>query len=506
MAALEIETATTARLWLLGPLFIGLLFSVVLGLMTEFLKDCCKEASSKWKGKDVIEVGSDPANPSSSKLESDLGAKKIGFSEDILLSKLPPNGKEVPFVVPNLKATYIQPNFHWNYEETLPGLPRAQYTERKLELSKGLQHVPDIDDVYNPNYMITPFAIGPGRKKLPKGNPVSPHGSAWDLRSPQQSNAQGLSSSMLDLSSPQRTQRFSSTSSLNSTASSLRDSLGSSRSLDGFLDDFGKLNLKLSYRADVEQIWITVVQIKDLYLHYKPTEKVQVYLKGTLTLPKPVHFKSSVKDGNTVLIFMETFVFNIKLAILQTHGLVIRVATQLPRKRAIGECAMSLRELSNGESDLWLNINPLSKNPTCHALLRVGTCFQAVSNRVQLQILEVQNLPSSSSPLTLTFYVKIMMETRDGLFDKKKTRPLKSVNGQVKWGETFLFSVVQNELHLHRVSFTLKLYSKSSVRRKHHLGQVVIGWDSTGMALEQWKDTSANPEKLVMNWHNLSLS
>lgn len=506
MAALEIETATTARLWLLGPLFIALLFSVVLGVMTEFLKDCCREASSKGKRKDVTEVPSDPADLLSSKLESNLGAKKTGFSEDILLSKLPLNGKEVPFVVPNLKPTYIQPNFHWNYEETLPGLPRAQYVERKLELSKGLHHVPDIDDVYNPNYMITPIGLGTGRHVLPKGNPVSPYGSAWELRSPQQINAQGLSSSMLDLSSPQRTQRFSSTSSLNSTASSLRDSLGSTRSLDGYPDEFGKLNLKLSYRADVEQIWITVVQIKDLYLHYKPTEKVQVYLKGTLTLPKPVHFKSSMKDGNTVLIFMETFVFNIKLPILQTHGLVIRVATQLPRKRIIGECAMSLRELSNVESDLWLSINPPSKNPVSHAVLHVGTCFQAVSKRVQLQILEVQNLPSSSSPLTQTFYVKIMMESRDGLFDKKKTRPLKSVNGQVKWGETFLFHVVQNEFDLHRVSFTLKLYSKSSVRRKQHLGQVVIGWNSTGMALEQWKDTSANPEKVVMNWHILSLT
>ncbi|XP_072895323.1 tandem C2 domains nuclear protein [Hemitrygon akajei] len=501
MAAFKVDPSTAETPWLLVPVFIGLLFVVVLGISTEFLKDCCKEAmKEKKKG------ATKDKTTQSSKLETNMGSKKIGFTEDILLAKLPPNGKEVPFVVPNLRTTYIQPNFHWNNEEALSVLSRAQYNERKLELSNSLQNMPDFDDVYNPNYMIPSIIPGSGRHVLPKGKAISPSGSAWELRSPKLSNTQSLSSSMSDLSSGQRAQRYSSTSSLNSNASSLMDSLGSSRSLDGFSDEFGKLNLKLSYRPDVEQIWITVVQIKDLYLYNKPTEKVNVYLKGTITIPKPVQFKSSVKDGGTTLVFMETFVFNIKLPLLQTHGLVIKVVTQQPRKRVIGECAISLRELSSVESDLWLNINPLSKVPPCHALLRVGTCFQAVSNRVQLQVLEVQNLPSSSLPLTLTFYVKIMMETKNGLFDSKKTRPVKAVNGQVKWGETFLFPVTQNELQFQRVSFTLKLYSKSSVRRKQHLGQVVIGWDSTGVALEQWQDTSSNPEKIVVNWHNLSLT
>ncbi|XP_069772212.1 tandem C2 domains nuclear protein isoform X2 [Narcine bancroftii] len=439
MAALELDTSVTASPWLLVPAFIVLMFSVVLGIAAEFLKDCCRDAIPSKK--DVAEVPCDPANPPS-KPETNLGSKKLGFTEDILLSKLPPNGKEIPFVVPNLKTAYIQPNFYGSYEEAMSGFSRAQYTERKLELSNALQHVPDIDDVYNPNYMISPISPGSGKHVLTKGKMGSPHGSAADLRSPKLSNSPGLSSSMFDLSSIHQSQRLSSTSSINSTASSLRDSLGSTRSLDGHPDECGKLNLKLSYRPEVEQIWITVVQVKDFYLRYKPTEKVHLYLKGILTLPKPVQFKSSIKDGNM----------------------------------------------------------------TCHALLRVGTCFQAISNRIQLQVLEIQNLPSSSTPLALTFYVKIIMETRDGLFDKKKTRPLKSVNGQVKWGESFLFPVVQNELHLQRVSFTLKVYSKTSVRRKHHLGQVVIGWDSTGVALEQWHDTSDNPEKVVINWHHLSLT
>ncbi|XP_067848082.1 tandem C2 domains nuclear protein [Heptranchias perlo] len=507
MAAQQIDTSTTASLWLLIPVFIGLLLSIVLGLTTDFLKDCCKKAFSKENKKDdtkskIPEESKSPAL----RPESSSGPRKIEFTEDALLSKLPPDGREVPFVVPNLKATYIQPNFPWSYEEAVPGFSRTYYAERKMELSTALQHMQDINEVYNPNYMLQHISPGAGIHMLPKWKTGNPYGSAWELRSPKIINANNLSNSMFDLSSPQRTQRISSSSSINSTASSMMDSQGSSRSLDGLPDDFGKLNVKLSYSLAVEQIWITVVQVKDLYLHCKPTEKVNVYLKGIITLPKPVHFKSSVKDGASYLMFMETFVFNVKLPILQTHGLVIQIVIQTPRKRVIGECSVSLRELSNVESDLWLDINPPSKIPTCHALLRIGTCFQAVSNRIQLQILEAQNLPSSSTPLTLNFYVKIVMETTDGLFDKKKTRPLKSVNGQVKWGETFLFPVIQNKIHLQRVSFSLKLYSRSSVRRKHHLGQVVIGWDSSGEALEQWQDMSANPEKVVVKWHNLNLT
>ncbi|XP_067894785.1 tandem C2 domains nuclear protein [Heterodontus francisci] len=501
MVALQLGTPSPASLWLLVPVFIGLLFGVVLGLTADFLKNCCKKTFSKeneiddTKSKIPRELASPASQPES-------GRKKIGFTEDILLSKLPPDGREVPFVVPNLKATYIQPNFYQNYDDTVPGFSRTHYTERKLELSR---HRQDIDEVYNPNYMLPHITPSLGRHMLPKGQTGSPSGSAWELRSPQMSNAQGLSSSMFDLSSPRQAQRYSSVSSVNSSVSSLMDSQGSSRSLDTLPDDFGRLNLKLCYRPEVEQIWITVVQAQDLYLRCKPTEKVNVYLKGTLTLPKPVHFKTSVKDGASHLVFMETFVFNIKLPFLQTHGLVIKIVTQIPRKRVVGECSMALRELSSVESNLWLDISPPSKSPTCHALLRIGTCFQAVSNRIQLQILEVQNLPNSSTPLTLNFYVNAIMETRDGLFDKKKTRPLKAVNGQVKWGETFLFPV-HSELHLQRVSFSLKLYSRSSVRRKHLLGQVGIGWDSSGEALEQWKDMSANPEKVVVKWHNLNLT
>ncbi|KAG8126428.1 hypothetical protein E2320_021521 [Naja naja] len=68
-------------------------------------------------------------------------------------------------------------------------------------------------------------------------------------------------------------------------------------------------------------------------------------------------------------------------------------------------------------------------------------------------------------------------------------------------GETLMFPVSQNE---HGINFLIKLYSRSSVRRKHFLGQVWLSSDSNSAeAADQWRDTIANPEKVVVKWHNI---
>lgn len=55
---------------------------------------------------------------------------------------------------------------------------------------------------------------------------------------------------------------------------------------------------------------------------------------------------------------------------------------------------------------------------------------------------------------------------------KKKTRLLKASSGRVKWGESMIFPLVQNEKE---IVFLIKLYSRSSVRRRHFVGQVSGG-------------------------------
>lgn len=112
----------------------------------------------------------------------------------------------------------------------------------------------------------------------------------------------------------------------------------------------------------------------------------------------------------------------------------------------------------------------------------------------------------------------------------KKTRALKASEGQCQWKETFHFLLATLDQDC---TLAVKLYSRSSMRRKQCLGQVSpsshlrgtqacfeqrfrgfelrrclqvqLGFGSpVPEAAEQWKDTMAHPEKVVAAWHSLS--
>uniref|UniRef100_A0A8C0G775 Tandem C2 domains, nuclear n=1 Tax=Chelonoidis abingdonii TaxID=106734 RepID=A0A8C0G775_CHEAB len=474
----------------------------------ECLKNCCKGCFcvEKEKNDSSMEKESEAAAENRQNivekppLSSVSVKRQVGCSEDYLLAKLPSDGRQVPFVLPQLKLAYVQPKNLGSLSHVgeIQGSARAFVSDRKAELSNIYQQGPHGDVVYNPFYRqqhISPDLT----RRFPEKSDVRLYGSGKNS---------SCSPSFLTRRFKCR-REYDSVSSVPSSTSSKKDSQGSNRSLDtitlsGDERDFGRMNVKLCYVPSAEQIWITILHCKDLSWPSSYGENPYISVKGILMLPKPVQFKSSAKEGSNDIEFMETFVFTIKLKILQTVRLVFKIQTQTPRKKTIGECALPLRELSSQESDHWLDIIPPSKVSVCKAELQIGTCFQAINSRIQLQILEAQSLPSSSTPLSLNFFVKVSMFSTEGLICKKKTRLLKSTNGQVKWGEMMIFPVSPNE---QGINFLIKLYSRSSVRRKHFLGQVWLSSNSNSSeAADQWRDTIANPEKVVIKWHNINPS
>ncbi|XP_060612612.2 tandem C2 domains nuclear protein isoform X1 [Anolis sagrei] len=487
----------------------------------EFIKNCCR--GCLYIGKEKNDASLEKESEVTDKYKSNIVEKpplssvsvkrQVGCSEDYLLSKLPPAGQEVPFVVPQFKLAYVQPkNLGHSYRGGVQGSAVASFGDRKTELSSAYQQRPLVDVVYNPFYMHhQPPPLSPDLVRCcpEKMDNRRLYGSVCDLRSSTLPGSSSFSHSMFDLTSPPHhfIQRYDSVSSVPSSTSSMKDSQGSNRSLDTITlssdeREFGRLHVKLCYLLPVEQIWITILQCKDLSWSPSCGEKPYISIKGVLTLPKPVHFRCLAREASNDIAFVETFVFAIKLQFLQTARLVLKVQAQTPRKKTLGECTLSLRQLSSQETEHWLVITPPSKASASSAELKIGTCFQAVNSRIQLQILEAQNLPSSSTPLSLNFYVKVSKLGTEGLIDKKKTRLLKSTNGQVKWGETMIFPVNQNECG---INFLIRLYSRTSVRRKHFVGQVWLSSESNSFeAAAQWQDTITNPEKVVVKWHNVS--
>uniref|UniRef100_A0A8C8VUX8 Tandem C2 domains, nuclear n=1 Tax=Peromyscus maniculatus bairdii TaxID=230844 RepID=A0A8C8VUX8_PERMB len=422
-------------------------------MAAEFIKSCCRGCfyGETEKHKFSVErdfkasVSNSPNTICTPPLTSVSVKPQIGCSEDYLLSKLPCDGKEVPFVVPRFKLSYIQPRTQGtpSHLDELEGSARASFGDQKAELCNSFYHGPSYD-VYNPCYMYQHFSPDLSRRFPPHFETTKKYGSVCDLRTSKLPGSPGLSKSMFDLTtSPQRfIQRHDSLSSVPSSSSSRKNSQGSNRSLDtitlsGDERDLGRLNVKLFYNSSAEQIWITVLQCRDIIWPSSCGDTPTISIKGILTLSKPVHFKSSAKEGSNV----------------------------------------------------------------CHSELELGTCFQAVNSRIQLQILQAQYLPSSSTPLTLSFFVKVGMFSSGELIYKKKTRLLKASSGRVKWGETMIFPLTQTEKE---ILFLIKLYSRSSVRRKHFVGQLWISEDSNNVeAVNQWKETITNPEKVVIKWHKL---
>ncbi|XP_051507585.1 tandem C2 domains nuclear protein-like isoform X3 [Myxocyprinus asiaticus] len=413
----------------------------------ECIKNCCRTFMSKEKEPEIQMKSIRP--PGKLTVESYV-KKSVGVSEDYLLSKLPPDDREVPFVLPTFKPSYIQPR-------------GAQYSSYNI----GQQ--------------------------------------SWE-----HNGKQRLSLSMFDLSNSQGpVQRYDSVSSVQSSTSSIQDSFGSSRSLESITlsgderdRELGKVCVHLRYEEAVEQVWITLLKCADMSVYTEGVELQKIGVKGVITMTKPVRFKSTVKEASADTEFMETFVFTLNLEQIRRSALLLRLQAHTPRKRTLGECVLSLRTLGPQETQHWLEFRPHSKIRVCHAELQLALCFQPVSSRMQLQILSAQNLPSSSSPLTHSFFVKVDM-LRDGQsLLKRKTKIMKSLGGHVQWGEVLLLPITNQDQNL---QLSLKLFSRGSLQRKHLLGQVLLGFDcSSPEAVEQWRDSITHPEKVVTSWHRVS--
>ncbi|KAJ4918854.1 hypothetical protein JOQ06_021847 [Pogonophryne albipinna] len=194
----------------------------------ECLKDCCKTFMKNKRKEQETQVIALKMPLKASGLDVDEG--KRGVSEDYLLSKLPPNGRVVPFVLPTFKASYIQPRGSRypnlqsgpqrqfldlsGREKSLGvksvggvitqnmvtgGSARCTYAERKAELLGSSQFTYSPEASFHQGQMATYFTPGSNRQDTLKDKESGPQSPGWSLKP---SGEQRLSSSMFDLSSP----------------------------------------------------------------------------------------------------------------------------------------------------------------------------------------------------------------------------------------------------------------------------------------------------------------
>ncbi|XP_061650047.1 tandem C2 domains nuclear protein [Phyllopteryx taeniolatus] len=461
----------------------------------ECIKNCCKRLVKK-RGKEPEETqGVAVQMP----ISSAAAPNRWGVDEDYLLSRMPANGKEVPFVLATLKASYVQPgaSTYPDLQYGMPGPARCTYAQRKAELL-----TPTAPLVYSCESNLRAVAIAEGPERGSSGqNPRdigrNKNSSGVDER---------LSQSMfeLDSSHDRHKQSFNSISSFLSTPASITDSIKSStESFSQLGDDLGRLCVRLSYQEEMEQVWITLGQCSQLNLPVNEAQKTKIRIKGVITLPKPVHFKTSIKEYSQHVSFMETFVFTLSFQTLCHSALLLKLQTRGAKKRTAAECVMSLRRLGPQEMEWWLSLGAPGMSSAGGCELHLATCFQPVCRRLQVRVLAAQNLPACSSPLSPGYTVTVEIHGADRPPTKMKTRVLKAHKGQCQWDATFFLDL--DDLDPAACTLSIKVFSCSSVKRKQCVGQVQLGLDApTQEAAEQWKETVEYPEKVVAVWHTVT--
>lgn len=86
--------------------------------------------------------------------------------------------------------------------------------------------------------------------------------------------------------------------------------------------------------------------------------------------------------------------------------------------------------------------------------------------------------------------------------DKKKTT-IKRRSKDPVWNESFIFHVPVDKLRDITFVFTVMDYDR--VTQNEMIGQVILGYRTTGTSLRHWTDMMANPRKPVAQWHRLQL-
>ncbi|XP_019728247.1 tandem C2 domains nuclear protein [Hippocampus comes] len=458
----------------------------------ECLKDCCKKLTKKREKEQEETKGVAVQVP--------VTRKRLGVQEDYLLSKMPPDGKEVPFVLPTLKASYVQPGASSspNLQYGMPGPTRCAYAQRKAELLNPLA----ASFAYSSESSLHTVAVAADPERTSFGL----NSRDLEVNTSYSDSGERLSRSMTELittHSPEM-KSFDSMPSVLSTSASISDSMRSSADSFSLLgDDLGKLCVRLSYKEEMEQVWITLVQCSQLNLPVNKAQKPKIRIKGVITLPKPVKFQTSIKEYCRDTSFTETFVFALSLQSLRGSALLLKLQTQGAKKRTVAKCVLSLRPLGPQEIEQWLPLRSPCKFSGRGCELHLATCFQPVCRRLQVRVLAAQNLPTSASPLPPAYAVTVEMLGSAEPATKKKTRALKATKGQCQWNDTFHLEL--DPLELAACELSIKLFSCSSVKRKHCVGQVQLGLNGpTQEAAEQWKDTVDHPEKVVAAWHTVT--
>jgi synaptotagmin-1 len=99
-------------------------------------------------------------------------------------------------------------------------------------------------------------------------------------------------------------------------------------------------------------------------------------------------------------------------------------------------------------------------------------------------------------------YVKIHTIHKEKRIDKKKTTIKKRTRDPV-WNESFIFDVPLDKIR--DLSFIFSVMDYDRITQNELIGQVILGYRTTGSSLQHWTEMMNNPRKPIAKWHRLQV-
>lgn len=270
-------------------------------------------------------------------------------------------------------------------------------------------------------------------------------------------------------------------------------------------EDLGKIFFSISYDSDEMVLLLKILKAtglpaKDFSGTSDPFVKI-------LLLPDKKHkMETRIKRKNLSPTWNEVFRFEgFAHSKLLSRTLYLQVLDydRFSRNDPIGEIEIPLSDVDLGPTTLTFckDLQPCKRQEHLGDLL-ISMMYQPTNNRIVVVVMKAMKLKKMDIIGSCDPYVKIYSIYGEKRLDKKKTT-IKRRNKDPVWNESFFFHVPVDKVRDIRIVFTVMDFDR--VTQNEMIGQVILGYRTTGTSLRHWTEMMGNPRKAVAQWHRLQI-
>ncbi|XP_076311214.1 synaptotagmin-1-like isoform X2 [Tachypleus tridentatus] len=264
----------------------------------------------------------------------------------------------------------------------------------------------------------------------------------------------------------------------------------------------GRLQYKLDYDFNTNNLAVTVIQAEDLPgMDLSGTS--DPYVKIYLLPDKKKKYETKVHRKTLNPVFNETFNFKIPYSEITTKTLVFAVFDfdRFSKHDQIGEIKLSLSSVDLAQTiEEWRELTSVEGDhgqlgDICFSLRYVPT-----AGKLTVVILEAKNLKKMDVGGLSDPYVKISIHQGNRRLKKKKTT-IKKRTLNPYYNESFTFQVSFEQIQ--KVHLVVTVVDYDRIGTSEPIGKVVLGCNATGTELRHWMDMLSSPRRPIAQWHSL---